>query len=121
MEQAKDGKIKGIYIVGENPVLGFPHSNLVTDALASLAFLVVQDMFLTETAKLADVVLPAASFAEKEGTFTNFEGRVNRIREAIEPIGESLPDWRIILQLADKMEYPLPFTPSSRLWMRLRS
>jgi len=110
MEQAKEGKIKGLYIVGENPALSFPHSSLATEVLASLDFLVVQDMFLTETAKLATVVLPATSFAEKEGTFTNFEGRVSRVRKAIEPIGESLPDWEIILRLADKMRYPLPFS-----------
>ena len=110
MEQAKKGKIRGMYIVGENPVLSFPHSGLVTKALASLDFLVVQDMFLTETAKLANVVLPAASFAEKEGTFTNFEGRINRVRKAIEPIGASLPDWEIVVRLADKMDYPLPFS-----------
>jgi len=110
IEQARKGRIKGLYLVGENPVLSFPHSSLVAEALASLDFLVVQDMFLTETAKLADVVLPAASFAEKEGTFTNFEGRVNRVRKAIEPINESLPDWEIILRLADKMEHPMPFS-----------
>lgn len=110
MEQAKEGKIKGLYIVGENPALSFPHSSLATEVLATLDFLVVQDMFLTETAKLATVVLPATSFAEKEGTFTNFEGRVNRVRKAIEPIGESLPDWEIILRLADEMGHPLPFS-----------
>jgi predicted molibdopterin-dependent oxidoreductase YjgC len=110
IEQAKEGKIKGLYIVGENPILSFPHSSLVAEALGSLNFLVVQDMFLTETAKLANVILPASSFAEKEGTFTNFEGRVNRVRKAIEPIGESLPDWEIILRLADKMGSPLPFS-----------
>lgn len=110
MEQAKSRKINGLYIVGENPCLSFPHSELVAEALASLDFLVVQDMFLTETAKLANVVLPAASFAEKEGTFTNFEGKVNRVRKAIEPVGESLPDWEIILRLADKMGEPLPFS-----------
>ena len=110
MEQAKEEKIKGLYIVGENPALSFPHSSLATEVLATLDFLVVQDMFLTETAKLATVVLPATSFAEKEGTFTNFEGRVNRVRKAIEPISESLPDWEIILRLADKMEHPLPFS-----------
>jgi len=96
--------------VGENPCLSFPHSGLVTKALASLDFLVVQDMFLTETAELANVVLPAASFAETDGTFTNFEGRVNRVRKAIEPIGESLPDWEIVARLADKMGCPLPFS-----------
>jgi formate dehydrogenase alpha subunit len=110
MEQAKSRKINGLYIVGENPCLSFPHSELVTEALTSLDFLVVQDMFLTETAKLANVVLPAASFAEKEGTFTNFEGKVNRVGKAIEPIGKSLPDWEIILRLADKMGEPLPFS-----------
>jgi formate dehydrogenase alpha subunit len=110
MEHVKKGKIKGMYIVGENPVLSFPNSRLVTEILTSLDFLVVQDMFLTETAKLANVVLPAASFAEKEGTFTNFEGRVNRVRKAIEPIGESLPDWEIVVRLADKMGCRLPFS-----------
>jgi len=110
IEQAKKGKIKGLYIVGENPILSFPCSSLIAEALASLDFLVVQDMFLTETARLANVILPAASFAEKEGTFTNFEGRVNRLRKAIEPPGESLPDWEIILRLAEKMGSPLPFS-----------
>jgi formate dehydrogenase alpha subunit len=110
IEQAKEGKIKGLYIVGENPILSFPHSSLIAEALASLDFLVVQDMFLTETARLANVILPAAGFAEKEGTFTNFEGRINRVRKAIEPLGESLPDWEIILRLAEKMGSPLPFS-----------
>ncbi len=110
MEQVKKGKIKGMYIVGENPVLSFPNSRLITEILTSLDFLVAQDMFLTETAKLANVVLPAASFAEKDGTFTNFEGRVNRVRKAIEPIGESLPDWEIVVRLADKMGSPMPYS-----------
>jgi len=110
MEQAEKEKIKGMYIMGENPVLSFPNSRLVTEILTSLDFLVVQDMFLTATARLANVVLPAASFAEKEGTFTNFEGRISKVRKAIEPLGESLPDWEIIVRLADKMGYPLPFS-----------
>jgi formate dehydrogenase alpha subunit len=110
MEQARGGEIKGLYVVGENPALSFPHSTLVVEALASLDFLVVQDLFLTETAKLATVVLPAASFAEKEGTFTNFERRVQKVQKAVEPLGESLPDWEIILRLAGKMESPIPFS-----------
>jgi formate dehydrogenase alpha subunit len=109
IEQAKQRTIKAMYIVGENPVLSFPNPKLVTEALTSLDFLVVQDMFLTETAKLADVVLPAASFAEKEGTFTNFEGSVNRVRKAVHPVGESLPDWEIVVRLASKMGRALPF------------
>ena len=109
IEGAKEGKIKAMYIVGENPASSFPHLSLVREALASLDLLVVQDMFLTETAKLATVVLPAASFAEKEGTFTNFEGRVQRVRQAIEPLGSSLPDWEIILELARRMYCPMPY------------
>jgi len=110
MEQIKSGRIKSMYIMGEDPVLSFPNSRLITEILTSLDFLVVQDIFLTETARLANVVLPAASFAEKEGTFTNFEGRINRVRKAIEPIGESLPDWEIVMRLAHKMGCPLPFS-----------
>jgi predicted molibdopterin-dependent oxidoreductase YjgC len=109
LEHARTGEIKGMYIVGENPGLGFPNQGLIREALASLDFLVVQDIFLTETAKQATLLLPAASFAEKEGTFTNFEGRVQRVRKAIEPIGDSLPDWEIILRLADKMGSPMKY------------
>ncbi len=110
MQQAQIGKIKGMYIVGENPALSFPNSRLITEILASLDFLVVQDMFLTETAKLANVVLPAASFAEKDGTFTNFEGRVQKVQKAIPPLGESLPDWEIILRIAEKTGAPMPYS-----------
>ena len=100
MEQAQAGKVKGLYIVGENPVDAFPES---AKGLSSLDFLVVQDLFLTETAKLADVVLPAASFAEKDGTFTNFERRVQRVRQAVDPPGGSLSDWQIIQKLTQVM------------------
>ncbi|MFP3898997.1 MAG: formate dehydrogenase subunit alpha [Dehalococcoidia bacterium] len=110
IKQARDGKIRAMFIVGENPVLSFPNASFTAETLTSLDFLVVQDMFLTETAKLADVVLPAASFAEKDGTFTNFEGRVNRVRKAVEPIGESLPDWEIVVRLADAMGLRFPFS-----------
>ncbi|HEY90422.1 MAG TPA: molybdopterin-dependent oxidoreductase, partial [Dehalococcoidia bacterium] len=109
IEQAAAGKIKGMLIVGENPVAGFPSPSLVKKALASLEFLVVVDMFSTETAKLATVVLPAASFAEKEGTFTNFEGRVQQINKAVKPVGASQPDWQIILWLAEAMNSPMPY------------
>jgi len=110
IKDAQGGKIKGMYIVGENPALSFPHVALVRQALEAVDFLVVEDMFLTETARLANVILPATSFAEKEGTFTNFEGRVQRVRQAIKPIGNSLPDWEIILRLADRMGYPMPYS-----------
>jgi len=110
IEKANEGQLKGMLIVGENPASSFPHPSFVSNALTSIDFLAVSDMFLTETAKLATVVLPAASFAEKEGTFTNFEGRVQRVRKAIEPPGDSLPDWEIILQLAAKMGHPMPYS-----------
>lgn len=109
-EQAKLGKIKCLYVVGEDPVLSFPGARAVRDALASLEFLVVQDLFLTETAKLATVVMPVASFAEKEGSFTNFEGKVNRVRKGLKPVGESRPDWEIILGIADKMQSPFSYS-----------
>jgi len=110
IEQAKEGKIKGMLIVGENPVLSFPRPSLVRNALTSLEFIAVIDMFLTETAKLGAVVLPAVSFVEKQGTFTNFEGRVQRLAKAIEPLGDSLPDWEIIVRLGERMGHPMPYS-----------
>ena len=98
-----EGRIKAIYLVGENPVLSDPDSNHIREALEKLEFLVVQDIFLTETARMADVVLPAASFAEKDGTFVNTERRVQRVRQAIEPVGNSKPDWWVACQLAKRM------------------
>jgi formate dehydrogenase alpha subunit len=110
MEAALAGNIKGLFIAGENVVRSFPQSSRVKQALSNLDFLVVSDMFMTETTRLATVVLPAAGFAEKEGTFTNFEGRVQRLHKAIEPYGESLSDGEIVRQLAASLEVPLPFT-----------
>lgn len=102
-EAAYSGDIKAVYLVGENPVLSDPDVNHIREALNRLEFLVVQDIFLTETAEFAHVVLPAATFAEKDGTFTNTERRVQRVRRAIEPVGDSKADWRIVCQLAKRM------------------
>ena len=96
-------KVKAMYLMGENPVLSDPDAKHVESSLSKLEFLVVQDIFLTETAQLADVVLPGASFAEKDGTFTNTERRVQRVRKAVEPIGDSRPDWQITCDLAKRM------------------
>jgi formate dehydrogenase alpha subunit len=109
MEATKAGRVKGMLIMGENPVANIPQTSMVKKTLETLDCLVVTDMFMTETAKLASVVLPAASFAEKEGTFTNFEGRVQKVRKVIEPLGGSLPDGEIILKLAEIMDSPLPY------------
>ena len=92
--------VKALYVMGENPVVTEANVGFVEDAISRLELLVVQDLFLTETAQLADVVLPAASFAEKDGTFTNTERRVQRIHKAIEPVGNSRPDWVIICDIA---------------------
>ncbi len=109
MEQARESKVKAMLIMGENPVASFPQPAHVKKALAFLDFLVVTDMFLTETARVATVVLPVASFAEKDGTFTNFEGRVQRLHKAIEPAGDSLPDGEIVMRLARMMGSPMPY------------
>ncbi len=92
---AYEGKLKAMYLVGENPVLSEPDANHAVEALSRLDFLVVQDIFLTETAKLAHVVLPGVSFAEKDGTFTSTERRVQRVRKAVSPAGNARSDWQI--------------------------
>jgi formate dehydrogenase alpha subunit len=97
------GKVKALYQVGENPVLSEADANHVKEALENIDFYVVQDIFLNESARYADVVLPAASFAEKNGTFTNTERRVQRVRKVIQPIGGSKSDWWIMCELAKRM------------------
>ncbi len=100
---AHEGRIKALYLIGENPALSEPDAGHTREALKKLEFFVVQDIFLNETAKFADIVLPAVSFAEKDGTFTNTERRVQRVRKAIEPIGNSKPDWWITCQIAGRL------------------
>jgi formate dehydrogenase alpha subunit len=97
------GRVKALYQVGENPVLSEADANHVKEALEGIDFYVVQDIFLNESARYADVVLPAASFAEKDGTFTNTERRVQRVRKVIQPIGDSKPDWWIACEIAKRM------------------
>ena len=98
-----EGKIKALYQMGENPVLSEANASHVYEAVEKLEFFVAQDIFLTETARYAHVVLPAASFAEKDGTFTNTERRVQRVRKAVEPVGQSRPDWLIVCEIARAM------------------
>lgn len=104
-----NGNIHALYIFGEDPALADTNIAHVQEALKEVDFLVVQDIFLTETAKMADVVLPAACFAEKDGTFTCTERRVQRVRKAVEPPGEARPDWRIFCELATKMGYHMEY------------
>ncbi|HDI52953.1 MAG TPA: formate dehydrogenase subunit alpha, partial [Candidatus Bathyarchaeota archaeon] len=107
MTEACGGEIRAMYIMGENIVLSHPDSNEVRRQLRKLEFLAVSELFLSETAELADVVLPAASYAEKTGTFTSTDRRVQLLHRAIPPIGECQPDWWIIAQLARRMGRPL--------------
>ena len=109
-----------MYIMGENPVLSDPHADLVRKCLEEMDFVVVQDIFLTETAKYADVVLPAASFAEKDGTFINTERRVQRIRRAVKPRGDSKPDWEILQLLAQRFNLNWNYSSPEEVWDEVR-
>ena len=113
IEMARRGLIKAMIIVGENSVRSHPDSNAVKEALSKLEFLVVQDIFLTETAEYADVVLPAASSAlEDYGTFTNTERRVQLTRKVVDPLGEAKPDWWVFVELARRLGYDMGFRDS---------
>ncbi len=114
-QAAYDEKLKGLYVMGENPMLSEPDLNHAREALAKLDFLVVQDIFFTETAHLADVILPAASFAEKEGTFTSTERRIQRVRKALDPPGAARPDWEIVVELSNRLGYPMNYRSSEEI------
>lgn len=103
LDDAMDGTVKAMFIMGEDPVLTDPNANHVKKALSNLDFMVVQDIFLTETAKYADIVLPATCYAEKEGTFTNTERRVQMVRKAVNPPGEARLDWEILSDIATRL------------------
>ncbi len=103
---AIEGKIKGLYICGEDPVVSDPDTHHIIKALESLDFFVIQELFMTKTAQYADVILPGVSYAEKEGTFSNTERRVQRIRKAVEPVGEARLDTDILTDLMNAMGYP---------------
>lgn len=109
LARIQSGQIKALYVIGENPLATLPASMNVKGALEKLQLLIVQDPFLTETAKMAHVVLPASTYAEKDGTFTSLEGKVLRVRQALDHVGESLPDWHIMTALANGLGYEWPY------------
>lgn len=121
VHKAGHGDIKFLYIMGENPMVSDPDLNHVEEALKNTEFLVVQDIFLTETAKLADVVLPAASFAEKEGTFSNTERRVQRVRKAIEAPGKAKADWVILMDLLNRLGVEASYSNPSDIFAEIAS
>jgi formate dehydrogenase major subunit len=116
-----EGKVKGIFVMGENPMLSDPDLHHVEEALREVEFLVVQDIFLNETAQIADVVLPGACFAEKEGTFTSTERRVQRIRKALDPPGEAKPDWEILIELANRLGAEWDYEDAAAVFAELAS
>ena len=121
MQGIEAGKIKALFILGENPLLSDPNADKVREELRHLELLVVQDIFLTETAELAHVVLPGVSFAEKDGTFTNTERRVQRVRKAIDPIGNARPDWEIICDLSSRLGYAMSYSSPEQVMDEIAS
>jgi len=121
MDAASEGKVRAIYVMGENPMLSDPDLTHVQESLETLDFLVVQDIFMTETARLADVVLPAASYAEKTGTFTNSERRVQLLRQAVAPPGNARPDSEIICELSTRLGHQLSYANQAEVMAEIAS
>ncbi|MDH4096778.1 MAG: NADH-quinone oxidoreductase subunit NuoG [Nitrospira sp.] len=121
LDRAEAGLLKAMFIVGENPVGSLPAQVGAKESLRKLDLLVCQELFLTETAALAHVVLPVASSTEKNGTFTNTEGHVQAVRPAIEPVGESRPDWEVFVALSYLMGTPLEYAESRDILKEIRS
>jgi formate dehydrogenase major subunit len=113
---ALEGDVRGMYIMGENPFLSDPNVNKVRKALSNLEFLVVQDIFLTETAEFADVILPASAYLEKEGTYTNTDRRVQIGRPALDPPGEARLDWQIVQEISNRMGYPMHYESAEEIF-----
>jgi formate dehydrogenase alpha subunit len=119
-ERALAGELKAFYIIGSDPALTEGNIKKVERALQMAELVVVQDLFPSRTAQFAHVVLPAASFAEKDGTFVNSERRVQRIRKAIEPIGESKPDWQILCELSQRLGYAMTYQSPEEIFEEIR-
>jgi formate dehydrogenase alpha subunit len=119
MHGLEDGSVKGLVVMGENPVGSDPDTNHVRHALQSAEFLVVMDIFLTDTAELAHVVLPGACFAEKDGAFSNTERSVLRVRKAVDPPGDAKPDWQIICELSTKFGLPMNYGSPDEIFQEI--
>ncbi|UCH90452.1 MAG: molybdopterin-dependent oxidoreductase, partial [Nitrospirota bacterium] len=121
IEDAQQGKLKALFIVGENPLSSLPPSSGIHSALKKLEFLACQELFLTETAQQAHVVLPACSYAEKDGTFTNTEGHIQPVRKAIDLVGESRPDWEVFSALSVVMNDPMEYGDVKEIGKEIRN
>jgi predicted molibdopterin-dependent oxidoreductase YjgC len=121
LEGIENDTVKALYVVGENPVVSDPDVNHVKKAMEKVELLVVQDIFLTETAEMADVVFPGVSFAEKEGTFSNTERRVSRVRQAVEPRGDVKQDWQIIQEVSTRFGYEMQYDGPEQVFDEMTS
>jgi formate dehydrogenase major subunit len=119
MHEVGEGRIKGMLMMGENPFLSDPNTNVVKQCLAAMEFLVVQDIFLTETAEYADVILPGTAFPEKHGTYTNTDRYVQLGRKAIDPPGQARTDWQVLADLATRMGYPMAYRSEAEIWQEI--
>jgi formate dehydrogenase (NADP+) alpha subunit len=119
-DRLEAGELKALYVIGENPLLADVHMNHTKKLLEKLDLLIVQDIFLTDTAKMADVVLPAKSWGEVDGTYTNTDRRVQRVRKAVESLPKVKEDWQILCELSTIMGYPLSYANSEEIWDEVR-
>jgi len=120
MSQVKEQKIRAMFMMGENPFLSDPNINKVKVALATMEFLCVQDIFMTETAEYADVILPATTFFEKEGSYVNTDRRVQHARAAVAPPGSAREDWKVLIEMARRMGYPMEYQSPAEIWEEIR-
>jgi formate dehydrogenase (NADP+) alpha subunit len=119
-EKMETGEVKALYCIGENPLIADVHMNHTRKIFGNLELLIVQDIFLTDTAEIADVVLPARSWGEVDGTYTNTDRRIQRARKAIEPHPDTKEDWEILCELSTKMGFPMHYQNSEEIWNELR-
>jgi formate dehydrogenase alpha subunit len=120
-DKVTEGKIKALYIFGEDPFISLPNIEKLKSGLQQLEFLVVQDLFMTQIGSYAHVILPGVSFAEKDGTFTSMERRIQRVRKAISPVGDSRPDWKTLCDLSTKMGYPMEYQCPAQIMEEIAS
>jgi formate dehydrogenase (NADP+) alpha subunit len=120
-EKMENGEVKALYCIGENPILADVNMNHTRKIFENLELLIVQDIFLTDTAEIADVVLPAMSWGEVDGTYTNTDRRIQRVRKAVEPHPGIKEDWEILCELSTRMGYPMSYNNSEEIWNEVRS
>jgi formate dehydrogenase (NADP+) alpha subunit len=120
-EKMENGEVKALYCIGENPILADVNMNHTRKIFENLELLIVQDIFLTDTAEIADVVLPAMSWGEVDGTYTNTDRRIQRVRKAVEPDPGIKEDWEILCELSTRMGYPMSYNNSEEIWDEVRS